>query len=76
MKDYKCDYCVYCQVTNDFHIRRCSYWNKMTFITDGCFRETTILDYDHLDIDKYSLDGFDEFDEFDDYLFYDDDDDI
>ena len=49
MKDYKCSNCVYCQVTNNFMIRWCSCWNKVTYLTSGCMRETTALDYDYDD---------------------------
>ena len=64
MKDYNCDYCVYCQVTNNFYTRWCSYWNKMTFITDGCFRDTTVLDFDYVGVDEiFDLDDIDNFDD-------------
>ena len=49
MKDYKCAYCAYCGTTNSFFTRWCSYWNKMTYLTSGCSRGTTILDYDYDD---------------------------
>ncbi len=49
IKDYKCDNCAYCDPTNNFFTRWCSYWNKMTFLTSGCARDTTILDYDYDD---------------------------
>lgn len=49
MKNYKCDNCSYCETTNNFFTRWCSYWNKMTFLTSGCSRETTVFDYDYDD---------------------------
>lgn len=59
MKDYNCSDCAYCEPTNNFMTRWCSYWNKMTFLTDGCFRDTTVLDYDYddsFDEDDFNLD--------------------
>ena len=47
MKNYKCDNCCYCETTNSFFTRWCSYWNKMTFLTSGCSRDTTVFDYDY-----------------------------
>ncbi len=49
IKDYHCDNCAYCDPTNSFFTRWCSYWNKMTFLTSGCSRATTVLDYDYDD---------------------------
>lgn len=49
MKSYNCSSCAYCQVTNNFMTRWCTYWNKVTFLTGGCSRETTVLDYDYND---------------------------
>ena len=46
MKEYHCSDCDYCKTTNDFFTRWCSYWNEMTFLTSGCSRDTTELDYD------------------------------
>ncbi len=62
--EYKCSDCAYCGTTNSFMTRWCSYWNKMTFLTGSCFRDTTVLDYDYdPDLDE-------------DIDFYCDDDDI
>lgn len=44
MTDYHCDSCAYCESTNDFFTRWCSYWNKVTFLTSGCSRRTDVLD--------------------------------
>jgi len=49
IKDYKCSDCYYCDMTNNFFTRWCTYWNKVTFLTSGCARETTVLDYDYVD---------------------------
>lgn len=35
----KCSDCPYCQYTNDFFIRWCSYWNKVVYLTGGCLKE-------------------------------------
>lgn len=49
IKDYKCSDCAYCAPTNSFFTRWCSYWNKMTYLTSGCARDTTVFDYDYDD---------------------------
>ena len=53
MKDCKCRNCYYCDITNHFFTRWCSYWNTITFLTGGCSREITIAD------DEYFLDSDD-----------------
>ncbi len=57
MKDYNCSDCYYCEVTNNFMTRWCSYWNKMVFLTGGCCRDTTVFDYDYDDCLNDVLDG-------------------
>ncbi len=48
-KEYKCSNCAYCNPTNSFFMRWCNLYNKVTYLTSGCYRETTILDYDYDD---------------------------
>ncbi len=50
-KEYKCSNCAYCNPTNSFFMRWCNLYNKVTYLTSGCYRETTILDYDYDDFD-------------------------
>ena len=50
VKQYKCENCAYYEATNSFFFTRwCSYWNKVTFLTSGYSRDTTVLDYDYDD---------------------------
>lgn len=39
MINVRCADCPYCQFTNIFYIRWCSYWQKIVYLTDGCTRE-------------------------------------
>lgn len=56
INNYNCSDCPYCQASNDFFTRWCSYWDKVTFLTDCCTRETTVLDDDYdFDLDDDDL---------------------
>lgn len=35
----KCADCPYCQYTNEFFKRWCTYWQKIVYLTDGCTRD-------------------------------------
>lgn len=49
IKQCKCENCTYCQRMSNLFTCWCSYWEKVTFLTSGCSRETTVFDYDYND---------------------------